>query len=198
MAVADANGWTPTLQLSRAGSTLPGTLVEPELLDAISSIASGTRTLAVYRERWQQVTGPLCVCLWGLRDPGNVGTILRSAAAFGASSVALAGNCADPYSPKAVRASMGAIFEIALARVESVDELPGTRIGLIPHSGESLSDLKIAGEISLIVGGEREGLPASVISECDRVATIPIKTESLNAAMAATIALYELAKRNDD
>ena len=70
--------------------------------------AAGTRGAAVYEKRWSEPAGPLCVYLHAVGDPGNVGTVLRAAEAFGASSVALGPECADPYSPKAVRASMAA------------------------------------------------------------------------------------------
>ena len=99
---------------------------------AVSTLGSGTRVIGVYEQRWAQApAGPLCVYLHGVGDPGNVGTVLRSASAFGASSVALGPGCADPYGPKAVRASMGAIFEVEIARVESVAELPGERVALV-------------------------------------------------------------------
>src|SRR3954452_12426143 len=82
----------------------------PELLAEVSSLGSGTRVIAVYDRREASASaGPLCVALWGVRDPGNVGTVLRAALAFRAASVALGPGCADPFSPKAVRASMGAI-----------------------------------------------------------------------------------------
>ncbi len=73
--------------------------------------------IGVYEQRWGPALGPLCVYLHGVGDPGNVGTVLRSAQAFGASCVAFGPGCADPHGPKAVRASMGAIFAMALARV---------------------------------------------------------------------------------
>jgi TrmH family RNA methyltransferase len=130
-----------------------------------------------------------------VRDPGNVGTVLRSARAFGAGSVALGPNTADPYGPKAVRASMGALFELPVARVESIAELPGETIALVARAGEPLHG--VGGgrfrDATVVVGAEREGLPDDVVAGCQRVAHIPIATESLNAAMAATIALYELA-----
>ena len=109
-AAADA-GWPAVYEL-RSGID-----VEPELLDAVSGLKSGTRALAVYEQRWSAPTGPLCVALWGVHDPGNVGTVLRSAAAFGANSVAIGPDTADPFGPKAVRASMGAIFSVPVARV---------------------------------------------------------------------------------
>jgi TrmH family RNA methyltransferase len=188
---AAAAGWSPVHLLTAAGSGLDGDEVEDSLLAGVSSLGSGTRQLGVYEERWSAPRGPLCVALWGVGDPGNVGTILRSAHAFGAASAALGPGCADPYGPKAVRASMGAIFELPVARVAHVDELPGERVALVAHAGEPLAG-PAAGELSLLVGAEREGLAPDVVAACDRVAHIPIAGESLNAAMAATVALYEL------
>ena len=179
-------GWEP-LHLLRAGED-----VSAEALAKVSLLGSGTRALAVYEERWTAPRGPLCVALWGVRDPGNVGTVLRSALAFGAASVVLGPDTADPFSPKAVRASMGAVFSVPLARTQSVEELPGVRIGLAAHEGEPLRGPG-EGETTLVVGAEREGLPAAVRAGCDRIAHIPIRSESLNAAMAATVALYEIA-----
>ncbi len=205
LAAADRAGWDPIERYAAAGSGLEGTEVEPSLLNSASGIASGTRALAVYRERWApRASGPLCVCLHGVHDPGNVGAVLRAAEAFGASSVALGPNTADPFSPKAVRASMGAIFTLPLAKAPAIDELPGVKIALVPDKGTSLSELcpfpsaprtETDKEITLLVGSEREGLPQELIEQADHTAHIPIKTNSLNAAMAATVALYELAHR---
>jgi TrmH family RNA methyltransferase len=186
LAAADGAGWEPVARL-RAGEH-----VTEEALSKVSALGSGTRELAVYEERWAVPTGPLCVALWGVRDPGNVGTVLRGARAFGATSVAIGPGTADPYGPKAVRASMGAIFEVAVARVGAVEDLPGERVALVAHEGGRLSGPL---EGTLVVGAEREGLPAEVVEGCDRVAHIPIDSESLNAAMAATVALYEVTSR---
>ncbi|HEU4657575.1 MAG TPA: RNA methyltransferase [Capillimicrobium sp.] len=195
LAAADEAGWAPLERFAAAGSGLAGTEVEPDVLAKVSSLGSGSRTLAVYEERWApRPTGPLCVALWGVRDPGNVGTVLRSALAFGAASVALGPTCADPYGPKAVRASMGAVFAVPMARVDGVAELPGDRIALVARAGEPLRDTPRGGETTVVVGAEREGLPDEVVEGCDRTAHIPIATESLNAAMAATVALYELTR----
>ena len=144
--------------------------------------------------RWAPApAGPLCVALWGVGDPGNVGTVLRSALAFGAGSVALGPGTADPYGHKAVRASMGAIFSVPVARVRGVDELPGRRVALAGGVGRSLAELGER-EVTLVVGAEREGLPDKVLAECDEVCHIPIHSESLNAAMAATVAMYEVSR----
>jgi TrmH family RNA methyltransferase len=191
---AEAAGWEPLSRLVAEGSGLDGDEVAPHLLAQVSQLGSGTRALAVYGQRWAPApVGPLCLALWGVNDPGNVGTALRGALAFGAGSVALGPGTADPYGPKAVRASMGALFDVPVARVRTVDELPGRRIALVAHGGEPLAALD--GDVTLVVGAEREGLPNKVIAACDAKATIPVHSESLNAAMAATVALYECNRR---
>ena len=201
LAAADAAGWEPVERYCAAGSGLPGVEVEPELLANASGLGSGTRALAVYEERWAVApTGPLCVYLHGVHDPGNVGAVLRAAQAFGASSVALGPGTADPFGPKAVRASMGAVFAVPLARADTVIALPGTTVALVAGRGRPLAEVTPSDrsprgpEVTLLVGAEREGLPEDVIAAADDVAHIPIETESLNAAMAATIALYEITR----
>ena len=194
MAAADAAGWPPIARLVAEGSGLEGDEVKPHLLAQVSQLGSGTRALGVYEQRWAAAaTGPLCLALWGVNDPGNVGTALRGALAFGAASVALGPGTADPYGHKAVRASMGALFQVPVTRVRDPTELPGRRIALVAHGGEPLA--AIDGDVTLVVGAEREGLPAKVVAACDGTATIPVRAESLNAAMAATVALYECNRR---
>jgi len=191
---ADAAGWKPVERYCAAGSGLPGVEVEAEVLASVSQLGSGTRALAVYEQRWAEApAGPLCVYLHGIADPGNVGTILRSALAFGASSVALGQGCADPYGPKAVRASMGAVFAVPVARADALDQLPGETIALDAHTTDILEG-PLPEEGTILVGAERTGLPPELLSGADRTVAIPIRSESLNAAMAATVALYELTR----
>jgi TrmH family RNA methyltransferase len=182
LAAAAEAGWPAVYEL-RAGVD-----VEADLLDGVSGLGSGTRALGVFEQRWGAVSGPLCVALWGVHDPGNVGTVLRGALAFGAASVAVGPDTADPFGPKAVRASMGAIFAVPVAKVASVAQLPAPRVALVAAGGEPLRGPL---EGTLVVGAERAGLPDEVVAACDAVAHIPIAGDSLNAAMAATIALYE-------
>src|SRR3954453_1944443 len=184
---AAEHGWEPEVRL------VAGEDVEPRLLNKASGLGSGTRAAAIYHHRWaDRPLGPVCLALWGVSDPGNVGTALRSAAAFGASSVALGPGGADPFGPKAVRGSMGAVFGVALARVDDVGVLPGRRVALVARAGRRLEG--VGAELSLVIGAEREGLPEDVVAACDETAPIPIATESLNAAMAATVALYEATR----
>ena len=206
LAAADAAGWPALERYCAAGSGLPGVEVQPGLLASVSELGSGTRVLGVYEERWAlRPPGPLCVYLHGVSDPGNVGTVLRSAEAFGASSVALGPGSADPFGPKAVRASMGAVFAVPLARAPALADLPGTTIALVAGAGTPLAELwrftsegltpnAKVGEVTLLIGAEREGLPEELIAAADHVAQIPIHSHSLNAAMAATVALYEVTR----
>jgi TrmH family RNA methyltransferase len=187
LAAADEAGWPAVATL------VAGVDVEGELLARVSTLGSGTRAIGIYEQRWAQPAGPVCVYLHGVADPGNIGTILRSALAFGAGSVVLGPGCADPYSPKAVRASMGAVFAVPLARAGGVDGLPGETVALAARAGEPLAG-PAPGPVTIVVGAERDGLPEDVLTACDRLAHIAIRNESLNAAMAATVALYELTR----
>jgi TrmH family RNA methyltransferase len=189
---AERAGWPALERLVAEGADLAGEPVETELLHRVSTLGSGTRAIGLYEQRWSAPAGPLCVYLHGVHDPGNVGAVLRSAHAFGAASVVLGPDCADPFGPKAVRASMGAIFAVPVAQAAPGD-LPGRRVALVAHEGKPLRG-PATGDVTLLVGAEREGLPAGVIAACDRVAHIPIVGDSLNAAMAATVALYELTR----
>ena len=199
---AAARARRPALEGYRlAGSGLGGEDfhdVAADALAAVSTLGSGTRVIGVYEQRWEPAVGPLCVYLHGVGDPGNVGTILRSAQAFGASCVAFGPGCADPYSPKAVRASMGAIFAMPVAHAEAVTDLPGERVALLAGAGEPLRGIALQASITLLVGAEREGLPDELVAVCERVAHIPIASESLNAAIAATVALYEVTREASD
>jgi TrmH family RNA methyltransferase len=169
-----------------------GESVEASLLAEVSTLAHPPRVIGVYRrEDLPRGTRPVTLALWHVADPGNVGTLLRSADAFGA-GVALSSGCADPTGPKALRASMGALFRVPIV---PFDEAAGRRIALVPHGGTPLAQLELSGEIVFVLGAERDGLPDEVLERCDVQASIPQHGESLNVAMAGTIALYELARR---
>jgi TrmH family RNA methyltransferase len=199
---ADARGWKPVERFCAAGSGLPGIEVDAAALASVAELASGARALAIYEERWATTPqGPLCVYLHGVHDPGNVGTVLRSAEAFGASCVALGPDTADPYGPKAVRASMGAVFVVPVCRTGTTNQtlaLPGVTLALDGNGEQTLTEviaeLDTADELTILVGSERHGLPDDLLAGADHVARIPIETHSLNAAMAATVALYEVTR----
>jgi RNA methyltransferase, TrmH family len=182
---AERAGWEPRFVL-RAGED-----VEPELLDAVSALGSGSRVIGVYEQRWAAPGGELSVWLHAVEDPGNVGTIIRSAHGLADGPVILGPGCADPFSPKAVRATMGSLFARPPARA-ALGELPGHKLALSPHGKRALREASFEAPLVLCLGGEREGLPA----ELDRdAARIEVGAESLNVAVAASIGLYEAANR---
>ncbi len=191
-----AAGAEPRFLLIAAGAGLSlgweGEEVEPELLAAVSALGSGTRAIAVWPLRWAERAAPPCLYLHGVADPGNVGAIVRSAEALLGATVVLGPGCADPHSPKAVRASMGSIFARPPLRAE-VGETPAPRAALVAHGGAGLEAL--AGAATLCLGAEREGLPAAVLAECEVEATIPLRggAESLNVAAAAAIAAQRIS-----
>ena len=179
-------GWEPEVRL-RAGVD-----VTEEALAKVSALGSGSRELAVYEQRWAPApVGPVAVYLHGVGDPGNVGTVLRGALAFGAGSVVLGPGTADPFGPKAVRASMGAIFAVTLVRA-GLEDCPRPRVALVARAGAPLAGPRAG---TLVVGAEREGLPEEIVDLCEEVGHIPIASESLNAAMAATVGLYEWTRK---
>jgi TrmH family RNA methyltransferase len=159
--------------------------VDPKLLDSVSSLGSGTRVIGVYPQQWGEPGGDVSVYLHGVGDPGNVGTIIRSAHAFADGPVILGPGCADPYSPKAVRASMGSIFARPPARGR-FENLPGTRVAFVAGAGDTY---EADAPVVLCFGSERGELPAGAEIE----AGIPMRggPDSLNVAMAATVALYD-------
>jgi TrmH family RNA methyltransferase len=183
----------PRFLLTAAGSGLGGEEVEAELLGEASSLGSGTRAIAVWPLRWSAGAEAPCVYLHGVADPGNVGAIVRSAHALLHGTVVLGPGCADPYSPKAVRASMGSIFAQPPLRAELRDT-PAPRVALLAHGGGGLEALD--GAATLCLGAERQGLPEEVLAGCDATATIPLRVgaaESLNVAAAAAIACERVA-----
>jgi TrmH family RNA methyltransferase len=169
-----------------------GETVEEELLARVSTLPHPARAIGVYR-RADLPTGmrSTCLALWRLSDPGNVGTLLRTADAFGA-SVALSEGCADPTSPKALRASAGAVFRTP---VVPWDARPGRCVALVAHGGAPLSEAELSPPVTLLVGAERAGLPNEQVTQCHK-ATIAVAdgAESLNVAAAGAIALYEASR----
>ncbi len=193
-----AAGLRPELVLVAAGSGLDGIEVEPALLGGVSELGSGTRVISLWRRRLREPAGPVCVYLHGVADPGNVGAVIRTAHALVEGTVVLGPGCADPHSPKAVRASMGSIFGAPPAR-GTVEETPRPRIAMLAHGGEAPADQPPP--VTLCLGAERSGLPRDVAAACERSWTIPLRreesgksrAESLNVAAAAAIALGRIS-----
>jgi TrmH family RNA methyltransferase len=192
-----AAGRQPELVLSAAGSRLGGLEVDPELLGSASVLGSGSRAIAVWRQRWDPIAGPCCAYLHGIADPGNVGAVIRSFSALLEGTVVLGPGCADPYSPKAVRATMGSIFAQPLAGGD-LGQTPEPRLALSAHGGEQAGDWPSAATICL--GSERQELPAEVLEACTRRLTIPLRdgAESLNVAAAAAIAFERISSAAAD
>jgi TrmH family RNA methyltransferase len=187
-AVAAATA-TP-VDLLRAGED-----VEPKRLAAVATAPHPPRVIGVYRRAdlpvWEERDATLA--LWRLADPGNVGTLIRTADAFGA-AVVLSDGCADPTAPKALRASAGSIWRVPVGRFDACDDSSLTRVALVAHGGKPLASVDLSGRVVFVLGAERAGLPADV--ERDVNAWIPITgAESLNVAAAGAIALYERARQ---
>jgi RNA methyltransferase, TrmH family len=193
LAAARAAGAEPVELLTAAGEALGGTEVEPSLLARFSQLGSGTRAIGVWRERWAEQAAAPCAYLHGVSDPGNVGTVIRTAHALVGGSVVLGPESADPYGAAAVRASMGAVFAEPLLRA-GIDETPEPRAALVAHGGDPLEALE--GAATLCLGAEREGLPGEVVERCEVQVTIPVRAgaESLNVAAAAAIALQRICE----
>jgi TrmH family RNA methyltransferase len=172
--------------------------VEPKLLAAVSELGHPPRVVAVFRRadipRLDPASAPPAgLALWRVGDPGNVGTLVRTAAALGPAFVCLSDGCADPTGPKALRASMGALFRVPLG---AFAEAGRPRIALVPAGGAPLAELDLGERATFVLGSERDGLPEDVVSACDLTATIPQRPGevSLNVAAAGAIALYELRR----
>jgi RNA methyltransferase, TrmH family len=182
-----AAGVEPRFLLTAAGSGLGGEEVKPELLDAVSGLGSGTRAIAVWEQCWAEPGSVPCLYLHGVADPGNVGAIVRTVDALLGGAVVLGPGCADPFSPKAVRASMGSIFGQPVARA-TLGDTPSPRVALVAHGGEPLAALD--GAATICLGAERDGLPSEVLDGCGVKVTIPLRpgaAESLNVAAVAAI-----------
>ncbi|MGC9973890.1 MAG: TrmH family RNA methyltransferase, partial [Gaiellaceae bacterium] len=133
------------------------TQVAPALLADLSELAHPPRAIAVFRRvdlpRLEPANAPEAgLALWRVADPGNVGTLLRSADALGPGFVCLSSGCADPTGAKAVRASMGAVFRVPLG---DFGQAPGRRIGLVAHGGAPLGELELSGQVCFVLGAER-------------------------------------------
>ena len=188
-----AAGRRPEFVLVRAGSGLDGEEVEPDLLDSVSALGSGTRAIAIWPVQWSGVGAGTCLFLAGLADPGNTGTIIRTVDALLDATVVIGPEGADPFSPGAVRASMGAIFTQPVAR-GPVESTPAPRLALVPEGGSE--PFPTPGPATLCLGSEREGLAEEVLNQCDERWTIPMRgggTGSLNVAAAAAIACDRLS-----
>ena len=210
--VAEAllHGTVPRTVYSVTGAGLPFSLpagvehveASAEALSAVSSLGSGSRVIGVFALPEAPELGPVTASslyLHDVADPGNVGTVLRAAHAFAAGAVVLSERTADPFGPKAVRASMGALFAVTVARAgldEARTSLGLRTVALVPNAGTPLRSVSLEDPALFVLGAERPGLPDELVAACDEVAHVPLVpggAESLNVAMTATLCLYESA-----
>ena len=197
VAAALENGWE--LEFALVDAARPPVLelraepVASHLLAEVSTLGHAPRVIGVFRSaRSERELPRLGLELWRVGDPGNVGTLARACDAFGA-YLALSPGCADPAGPKALRASAGSIFRVPLAEFS-----PEGAVALVAHDAPPLSELDPSLS-RFVLGSEREGLPEEVVTACAASATIPLpgRAESLNVAMAGTIALYDWRRRHE-
>ncbi len=146
-------------------------------------------------------TEKACVFLEGVQDPSNVGAIIRTAAAFGVGEVVLDGACADPWSPKVLRAAMGGHFKLGLRHVAKLaadlEAFSGTLVCTVLTQGVNLREARLAGRLGWIFGAEGQGVSPAVAAKAAMKVTIPMApgTESINVAAAAAICLYEAFRK---
>ncbi len=193
-----AAGHEPVAMLVHPETDLPGENVEPDLLDGVAALASGTRVIGIWSEIWAEpelLTADKCIFLDGVADPGNVGTIIRTADALVGGTVVLGPGSADPFSGIAVRSSMGSIFTQPVVKAE-IGQTPAPRIATVPQGGERPGPVE--GPVTLCLGSEREGLSPEILKECGITWTIPQRSggaESLNVAAAAAIACERISSQ---
>ena len=180
--------------------------VPPELLSKMSGKDNPQMLLAAYRQPAASIElidrskAPLWIVVQALRDPGNIGTILRTGDAAGAGGLILIDDCADPFSVEAVRASMGAVFTQAIAAARWEEFVPWLRSGDGQLVGTSLKatqdylDANYKPPCFLLIGNEQQGLPADYEAECDSLVKIPMagRADSLNAAMATAVMAFAI------
>lgn len=172
--------------------------VNPEILKKLSSQKSGTKEIAVVKKiEEKKVEGDKILILDNIQDPGNLGTIIRSAVAFNISTIILSDDCVDLYNDKVIRSSEGMIFNINIVRKKLIEMIPklkenGYTIYATTVNGKGYfeNDSKIA----LVIGNEGNGIKEDILNLCDKNITIKMnkECESLNAGVAASILMYEL------
>ena len=209
LVLSDARDPHPLLDsLESAVAAAGGEVIEcpPDILAKITGKNNPQAVAGVYAEfdtslaRIDQAAAPIWVVAQALRDPGNLGTMLRTGDAIGAGGLILVDDCADPFSVEAVRASMGAVFTQSIAQARWEEFLPWLRRGPGQLVAASLRDARpyrgarYAAPCFILVGNESRGLPTEYEDACDLRVTMPMKgrADSLNAAVAAAVLGYEV------
>jgi len=196
--------------LPQIGANVETVLLPDKLFSTVvpSESPQGVAALVRYRQSsledvFQRIeAGPL-VAVAGLQDPGNLGTILRSAEAFGAAGVLLGEGTVGPFNAKVVRGSAGSIFRLPMVRVKLADVHSQLRergvrvVATSSHKGVPLPQANLVGPIAVLIGGEGAGVPRELLSKVDEIVAIPhaAQVESLNAGVAASIVLYEIQRQ---
>lgn len=176
------------------------------LLGQISKRDNPQTVIGAYRQclsSLDDISGELIIALEGVRDPGNLGTILRTADSVGAAGVVLVGECCDPFSVEAVRASMGSLFAIKLARASFADLLRfrqqrgASLIGASLKGAPLAESTSIPSNVIVLMGNEQSGLNADMEAACDTLVKLPMRgrADSLNLAIATAVMLYDLWRR---
>lgn len=218
-------GWKPTVLAFLTGSAREGPArdllewgerggaecleVSAAVLGKIAAKDNPQTMLAVFDQRWvepplpEKIAGDaLWVALEGVRDPGNLGTIIRTVDAVGASGIMLVGNSADPYSREAVRATMGSIFNVPVARLQASEfegwakAWPGDVVGTHLEASHDFRSVRFGAPTLLLMGSEGPGLSDGLVALCTRTVKIPMagRLDSLNLAVATALVLYEIRK----
>lgn len=189
--------------LVRRAGVEPVRLVAP-LFDRIATAGTPSGVvaeIALPAEPQDLRSSPCCAFLEGIQDAGNVGAILRSAAAFGVSDVVLGRGCADPWSPKTLRAGMGGHFALRIGHEDdlaaALERFGGTTLCTVPRGGTALEAADLAGRVGWIFGAEGQGVSEALAVQAGLRVSIamPGTAESLNVAAAAAICFYERARR---
>jgi TrmH family RNA methyltransferase len=222
---ARENGWRPQILVhgaeardSRAHRDLidwalregsEGLEVSRAVLEKLAAKENPQNLMGVFEQRWETLPetkslakSALWVALDEIRDPGNLGTIMRTVDAVGADGVILVGNCCDPYQREAVRATMGSLFAVPLVKVERAAFVdwaktwPGDRIGTHLDATADFREASYDGPTLLIMGREGPGMSDEVAAVCNRLVKIPMagKLDSLNLAVATALMLYEIKR----
>ncbi|MEO7786572.1 MAG: RNA methyltransferase [Sphingomicrobium sp.] len=180
--------------------TTPDILAKMSGKDNPGLILGAYRQLATDLAAIDRAAAPLWIVAQALRDPGNIGTVLRTGDATGSGGLILIDDCADPYSVESVRASMGAVFTQAIATARWEEFVPWLRSGPGQLIGASLRtttdyfDATYETPCFLLIGNESQGLPADYETECDSLVKMPMlgRADSLNAAVAASVMAFQV------
>jgi RNA methyltransferase, TrmH family len=218
-------GWKPKIVVLLAGSAANGVTrdlvrwaeaagaecleVSQAVLGKLAAKDNPQTMLGVFQQSWKPLPPPgsiaadaLWVGLEGVRDPGNLGTIVRTVDAVGASGVVLIGPCVDPYSYEAVRATMGSVFNVPLVRAGLADGLqwvqrwPGDVVGAHLRASADFRSVAYRRPTLLLMGSEGPGLTPELSAACTRLVRIPMagRIDSLNLAVASALMLYEIRR----